>query len=116
MEEVERFAGLSKEEDDVTPYRSLSYHLCCWQVVRRWIMDGKICPRYPALSDYYNSMDNLSSEDCTASYLSGFGGGDEMHCSVGGNGCAGAINLSVECPICMNNYFAVNAHPTCLKR
>ncbi len=72
-------------------------------------MDGKICPRYPALADYFESMDNLTPE---ASFLSGSGGGDEMSSSVGYRGYLGATNLSVECPICMNNYFAVNESPT----
>ncbi len=72
-------------------------------------MDGKICPRYPALSDDRDCMDNLSSEECQLlSILSDSRCGDAgIHCSVGSGEYGRDKKNSAECPICMNNYFAV---------
>ncbi len=72
-------------------------------------MDGELCPRYPALPDCSDCTDNCSSERCTAlSILSDSRYGDAgIDCSVGSGENGRDKFFSVECPICMNNYFAV---------
>ncbi len=81
-------------------------------------MDGRICPRYPALSDYYVSRNNFSSEDYIAlsrSYSRGGVDNEITHCHYGSGDFGIAMHVAVECPICMNNYYAVNKCTTAIK-
>ncbi len=67
-------------------------------------MNGKICPRYPDVSDYPDGGLEISSSTVPIH-------SDSEYNNAGiliGSGASGLDKrISAECPICMNSYFAV---------